>query len=60
MVNVEIRKLIFEHGLKYYDVADRIGIGDSTFSVWLRKELEGERRERTLHAINELVAEKEK
>ncbi|MFW3654576.1 hypothetical protein [Vagococcus fluvialis] len=55
-VNSDIRKKIEKNRLKYYEVADAIGISDSRFSVWLRKELDGERRERTLKAIEELIS----
>lgn len=53
--NGSVRRLIEVNRLKHYEVADKIGISDSRFSVWLRKELEGERKERTLNAIDELI-----
>lgn len=53
--NKKIRELIESNRLKYFEVADKIGISDSRFSVWLRKELDGERKERTLKAIEELI-----
>lgn len=55
MFNSEIRNVISDNRLKYWEVAEKIGISDSRFSVWLRKELEGERKERTLKAIDELI-----
>ena len=54
--NQKVRYLIESNRLKYFEVADEIGISDSRFSVWLRKELEGERKERTLKAIDSLVS----
>lgn len=52
--NDSIRKKIESNRLKYYEVAEQIGITNSCFSVWLRKELTGERKERTLKAIEKL------
>ena len=54
MNNLEVRRLIKKNRLKYYEVAEQIGITNSCFSVWLRKELTGERKERTLKAIEKL------
>lgn len=54
MKNLEIRELISKNRLRHYEVADEIGISDSRFSVWLRKELTGEKKERTLKAIEKL------
>lgn len=39
MFNSEIRNIISDNRLKYWEVAEKIGISDSRFSVWLRKEL---------------------
>lgn len=54
--NESVRRLIEINRLKHYEVADQIGISDSCFSVWLRKELEGERKERTMKAIEKLTS----
>lgn len=59
MINGDIRVMMAEHGLKNYEVAYKIGITETTFCVWMRKELVGTRRERMLNAIHALVAEKE-
>lgn len=32
MKNIEIRKLIKEAGLKYWEVAEQVGIADTTFT----------------------------
>jgi transposase len=56
--NKEIRNKIHGHGLKQWEVAEKIGIGDATFCVWLRRELKGTRLERTEKAIDELLEEK--
>lgn len=51
MKNEKIRKAIMRSGLKYWEVADAIGISPYTFSTWLRHELTGERLERVESAI---------
>jgi predicted XRE-type DNA-binding protein len=40
--NQDIRKAIKESRVKYYEVADRLGITDSSFSRLLRYELDSE------------------
>ena len=58
MQNKDIRAAIESAGLKYWEVAEKIGIDSCNFSKWLRRELTGERRQRTLEAIEELKKEK--
>lgn len=55
MFNSDIRQKIRDCRLRHYEVAERIGISETTFSVWLRKELTGERKEKVLQAIKELT-----
>lgn len=54
MNNVDIRAQIEKKRLKYYEVAEVVGIDESTLSKWMRKELDGERRKRVLDAIRKL------
>lgn len=56
MNNIDIRQIIKAHRLHHYEIADHIGISESTFCVWLRNELTGERREKVMRAIEELTA----
>lgn len=42
-------------GLPHWRVADEIGIGEYTFTRWLRRELSPERRERVIKAIERLT-----
>ena len=56
--NQEIRNLILINGFRNWQVADKIGISDSRFSVWLRTPLSDERKVRVSVAINQLVSEK--
>ena len=57
MNNEKIRELIQKNRFKYYEVAQRIGITNTTFSVWLRTPLSAERKKRVLTAIDELKKE---
>lgn len=52
--NLEIRTAIEKKRLKYYEVAEVVGIDECTLSKWMRKELDGERRKRVLDAIRKL------
>lgn len=54
MKNCELRNTIAKMGLKYWQVADAIGISYSTFTIWLRHELDGEKLERVQAALDEL------
>ena len=56
--NAEIRSLIDSSGLMYWQVAEAVGISESTFSVWLRHELSDDRRKKVIQAINLLTEAK--
>ena len=56
MNNLEIRKKAKRNGVPLYMVAAELGIGPNTLSVWLRFELDDEKRERVLAAIDAVVA----
>ena len=58
-MNQEIRRLIFEHNLKLWQVADVLGIHPVTLSNWLRHELPEDKRARVLEAIKTIVAERD-
>jgi len=51
--NKDLRELIYTERLKNWQVADKIGISDSRFSVWLRTPLNEERRLKVITAIND-------
>ena len=52
--NQEIRKAIFESGVKKYEIATALNITDSTFSRKLRKEFSKEEKEKILKIIEKL------
>ncbi|WP_395318169.1 hypothetical protein [Fructilactobacillus frigidiflavus] len=55
MQNLDIRKKIADNRLKNWEVANKVGITDGRFSVWLRTPLREDRKKRVLDAINELT-----
>ena len=56
MKNKEIRDAIARHRVRYYEVAEVLGISECTFSRWMRRELTEDKRELIIDAINKLVS----
>ncbi len=54
MANLEIRKEIKKSRLFHYEIADVLGISESTLSKWLRKEMDAGRKELIIQAIKKL------
>lgn len=52
MNNIEIREQIEKKRIRYYEIAEKVGITAVTLSVWLQTELTPERRERVQKAID--------
>lgn len=50
--NQDIRTAITDAGLNYYHIAKEYGLSDANFSRLLRFELEGEKKQRVLKAID--------
>lgn len=57
MKNQEIRDLISQNGLKYWQVANQYGISDGNFSRLLRYAVTDEVKEKIINAINKLKEE---
>ncbi len=55
MNNLDIRLKLKENRLHHYEVAEKLGVSEYTFCVWLRKELPTEKKNAVLSAINELL-----
>ncbi len=55
MANIEIRQKMLINGIKSYQLAEVIGINQSTMSVWLRTELNEERLNRVEIAFKQLI-----
>ncbi len=54
MANLEIRKEIRKSRLFHYEIADALGISESTLSKWLREEMNVGRKELIIQAIRKL------
>jgi len=52
--NNDLRQKIYASRLKYWEVAEEVGISDGHLSVWLRTPLSDERRKRVEKAIDGL------
>lgn len=57
--NLDIRQQIKNAGLPLWLVASQIGIADTTFSKWLRKELPDTTKKEILKAIEEIKVERQ-
>ena len=55
-LNLDIREAIKMHDLRQYQVAEKIGVSEFTFSRWLRNELSDEIKQVIFAAIRELSA----
>ena len=51
MANTDIRYEIMKRGLKNYQVAEKLGICETTLSRWLRTELPAEKKKEILEAL---------
>lgn len=55
MLNADIRKTAQESGVRLWEVAERLGIADSTFSRKLRHELPDAEKQRIFAIIDDIV-----
>lgn len=58
--NKEVRKAATAAGVKLWQIADKLGVVDATFSRQLRKEFSPEKRKQVLQIIRELEQERKK
>lgn len=58
MANEAIREKAKESGVRLWEVAERIGVADSTFCRQMRRELSEARQQLILRAIDELAESK--
>lgn len=54
MANIDIRMEIMKRGLKNYQVAELVGVTETTFSKWLRTELPPEKKQEILKAMESI------
>ena len=57
--NEEIKSALKEAGLKQWELAEKIGVGETTLSRWMRTELPAEKKQKMLQVIEDYDAEKE-
>ncbi len=55
MNNIELRNLIIEKRIKFYEIAREVGIAPTTFTVWMRDELSDEKKVKVIKAIESLT-----
>ena len=58
MRNLDVRNMISDSSLKYWEIAEKLGVTDSTFSRKLRKEFSEKEKDKIIEIINELSLEK--
>lgn len=56
--NLEIRKALAKNGMRQWELADALGISESTMVKRLRKELPQDEKTRILNIIDKYQAEK--
>lgn len=54
MANLEIRNEIKKNRLFHYEIAEALGISEPAFSKWLRSEMDAERKEKVMRAIDSI------
>lgn len=59
MENMKVRQAALLHGVKLWEIADRIGLSDFAFSRQLRKELPPEEQDRILKIIEDIAERRE-
>lgn len=60
IANADLRARIIANGFKYWQVAEAIGISQGNFSIWLRRDLTGDRKRRTEEALDKLIEQRSK
>lgn len=58
--NTRLRKDMAAAGVRMWQVADKIGINATTFTVWMRKPLSPDKEAKTVAAIEQLAASRDK
>ena len=57
--NEDIRAKARTADIRLWEVAEECGVTAGTLTVWLRRELNGERREQVLTAIDAIIARRQ-
>lgn len=59
MPNDWLRELARNHNIKLWQIAERIGVSDTTFSKMLRRELSDDKKNLIINTINEIITDRE-
>lgn len=59
MPNDWLRELAKINDIKLWQIAEKIGISDTTFSKMLRKELSNDKKNLIINIINEIITDRE-
>lgn len=54
MANSEIREAIRKKRLRHYEIAQVLGVNESTLSRWLRNELPEDKKREVINAIEQV------
>lgn len=54
MANLDIRTAIKRSRIFHYEIAEALGISESALSKWLRTEMEPDKKEKVMQAIEHL------
>ena len=54
MENMDIRLKMTQFGIRYWQLADAVGISQSSLCAWMRRPLTDERRDKILPSIEKL------
>lgn len=57
ITNEKIRISAEKNGVRLWEIAERFGVEDATFSRWLRREFSPERRKQALLFIRDIAEE---
>lgn len=57
MRNLDVRQKVKTSGVRYWQIAERLGIAAETLCRWMRKEFDDERKQLVLNAIDEILKE---
>ncbi len=58
MVNKEVRDRARIENVRFWMIAQKIGIAPSTYTVWLRTELTDEKKTLVMDAIDQIISER--
>jgi len=58
--NLEIRQRAKKSNIRYWEIAEHMGISAETLCRWMRKEFDEEKKRNAMNAIDEILKERSK